>query len=94
MPISSRDFDKSDGKSNLMLLDFLRAHPLDAYSIDELVKAMASKRRKLSKEELGKMLMLMEYGRKITSRKVGGVTYYRYREFSGSTPPDRTDIGR
>jgi hypothetical protein len=87
MPISSRDFDKSDSKSNLMLMEFLRAHPLEAYSIDELLKAMASKRRKLTREELRNMLMLMEYGRKVTSKKVGGVTYYRYRQFSGSTPP-------
>jgi len=87
MPISSKDFDKSDRESNLMLTDFLRAHPLDAYSLDELVKAMASQRRKLSREELGKMLMLMEYGRKVTSRKLGGVTYYRYREFLGYSPP-------
>jgi hypothetical protein len=87
MPISSKDFDKSDRESNLMLMDFLRAHPLEAYSADELVKEMASQGRKLSKEELGKMLMLMEYGRKVTSRKVGGVTYFRYREFLGNTPP-------
>jgi len=87
MPISSKDFDKSDRESNLMLMDFLRAHPLEAYSADELVKAMASQGRKLSKEDLGKMLMLMEYGRKVTSRKVGGVTYFRYREFLGNTPP-------
>jgi len=87
MPISRKDFDKSDRESNLMLMDFLRAHPLEAYSADELVKAMASQGRKLSKEELGKMLMLMEYGRKVTSRKVGGVTYFRFREFLGNTPP-------
>jgi len=87
MPISSKDFDKSDRESNLMLMDFLHAHPLEAYSADELVKAMASQGRKLSKEDLGKMLMLMEYGRKVTSRKVGGVTYFRFREFLGNTPP-------
>jgi len=87
MPISRKDFDKSDRESNLMLMDFLRAHPLEAYSADELIKAMASQGRKLSKEDLGKMLMLMEYGRKVTSRKVGGVTYFRYREFLGNTPP-------
>ena len=87
MPISSRDFDKSDRESSVMLMDFLRAHPLNAYSVDELVKAMAAQKRKLSKEELTRMLMLMEYGRKVTSRKLGGVTYYRYREFLGNTPP-------
>jgi hypothetical protein len=87
MPITSKDFDKSDRKSDLILLDFLRSHPLEAYSVDELVKTMASKGRKLSKEELGRMLMLMEYGRKLTSKKIGGVTYYRYRQFSGYGPP-------
>ena len=87
MPISSRDFDKSDRESSVILMDFLHAHPLNAYSVDELVKAMAAQRRKLSKEELTRMLMLMEYGRKVTSRKIGGVTYYRYREFLGNTPP-------
>jgi hypothetical protein len=87
MPISSRDFDKSDRESNLMVMDFLRAHPLNAYSVDEIIKEMASQKRKLNKEELTKMLMLMEYGRKVASRKIGGVTYYRYREFLGYTPP-------
>jgi len=87
MPISSKDFDKSDRKSDLILMDFLRSHPLEAYSLDELAKAMAAQGRKLSKEELGNMLTLMEYGRKITSRKIGGVTYYRYRQFSGYGPP-------
>jgi hypothetical protein len=47
---------------------------------------MASRGRKLGKEELGNMLMLMEYGRKITSKKIGGVTYYRYRQYSASAP--------
>lgn len=87
MPISSSDFNKSDRESNLLLMDFLRAHPLEAYSADELAREMASQGRKLDKDELGRMLMLMEYGRKVTSRKIGGVTYYRYREFLGNTPP-------
>jgi hypothetical protein len=87
MPISSRDFDKSDRDSNLVLLDFFRAHPLEAYSADELAKEMASQGRKLSKEDLSKMLLLMEYGQKITSKKIGGVTYYRYRQHSGYNPP-------
>jgi hypothetical protein len=86
MPISSKDFDRSDRKTELILMDFLRDHPLEAYSVDELIKVMASQKRKLDKEELGNMLMLMEYGRKIISRKIGGVTYYRYRQYSASSP--------
>jgi hypothetical protein len=87
MPITSKDFDRSDRKSDLILMDFLRSRPLEAYSLDELAKEMASRGRKLGKEELGNMLMLMEYGRKITSKKIGGVTYYRYRQFAGYGPP-------
>jgi hypothetical protein len=86
MPITSKDFDKSDRKSDLILTDFLRSHPLEAYSLDELAKEMASQGRKMGKEELNNMLMLMEYGRKIISRKIGGVTYYRYRQYSASSP--------
>ena len=86
MPISSKDFDKSDSKSNLLLMDFLRAHPLEAYSTDELLKVMASKRKKLSREELSNMLMLMEYGRKLISKKIGGVIYYRYHQYAAYSP--------
>jgi hypothetical protein len=86
MPISSKDFDKSDRKSDLILMDFLRAHPLEAFSADELAKEMASQGRKLGKEELNNMLMLMEYGRKITSKKIGGVIYYRYHQYAAYSP--------
>jgi hypothetical protein len=40
----------------------------------------------LGKEELNNMLMLMEYGRKITSKKVGGVIYYRYHQYAAYSP--------
>jgi hypothetical protein len=86
MPISSKDFDKSDRKTEIILMEFLRAHPLEAYSADELAKEMASQGRKLGKEELNNMLMLMEYGRKITSKKVGGVIYYRYHQYAAYSP--------
>jgi hypothetical protein len=86
MPISSKDFDKSGRKTEIILMEFLRAHPLEAYSADELAKEMASQGRKLGKEELNNMLMLMEYGRKITSKKVGGVIYYRYHQYAAYSP--------
>jgi hypothetical protein len=86
MPISSKDFDKSGRKTEIILMEFLRAHPLEAYSADELAKEMASQGRKLGKEELNNMLMLMEYGRKITSKKIGGVIYYRYHQYAAYSP--------
>jgi hypothetical protein len=86
MPISSKDFDKSDRKTEIILMEFLRAHPLEAFSAEELAKEMASQGRKLGKEELNNMLMLMEYGRKITSKKIGGVIYYRYHQYAAYSP--------
>jgi len=86
MPISSKDFDKSDRKTEIILMEFLRAHSLEAFSAEELAKEMASQGRKLGKEELNNMLMLMEYGRKITSKKVGGVIYYRYHQYAAYSP--------
>jgi len=89
MPISSRDFERSDRKSSLVLLDFLSANPLDAYSLEELVEALASRGRKLGREEMERLLALMDYGGRVESRVVNGVTYYRHRPFSFFKPPTR-----
>ena len=89
MPISSNDFEKSDRQTSLMLLDFLRTNPLDAYRVDELVEALASEGRKLAKEDVEKMLEKLEYGQRVELRAVAGETYYRYRRFLGFNPPTR-----
>ena len=89
MPISSNDFEKSDRESNILLAEFLRSHPLDAYRVDELVEMLASKGRNLTGEEVERMLVLLEYGRKVKSKTIAGVTYYRYHEFFGFSPPTR-----
>ena len=89
MPISSSDFEKSDRKSSLLLLDFLSSNPLNAYGLDELVEMLASKGRKLAKEEVERILVLMEYGGRVESRTIAGVNYYRYHEFFGYSPPAR-----
>ena len=89
MPISSNDFEKSDRESSLLLVDFLRTNPLNAYGLDELVKMLASEGRNLAKEEVEKMLNKLEYGQRVESKKIGGVTYYKYRSFSFFRPPTR-----
>ena len=86
MPISSNDFEKSNRESNILLIDFLRSNYRDAYSLDELVEAMASTGRKLSGEEVERILASLEYGGKIESKIIGGVTYYRYCKVTGSRP--------
>jgi len=89
MPISSNDFEKTDRESSLVLMDFLRSKPLDAYGLDELVGTLASKGRKLAREEVERLLVLMEYGGRVESRVIAGMPYYRYRSFSFFKPPTR-----
>jgi hypothetical protein len=89
MPISSNDFEKTDRKSSLLLTDFLSSNPRTAYQMDELVEMLASRGRKLAREEVERLLVLMEYGGKVESREINGATYYRYRDFSFFKPPTR-----
>ena len=89
MPISSNDFEKSDRDSSLLLIDFLRSNPLNAYGLDELVEMLASMGRKLAREEVERILGLLEYGGRVESKVIAGVTYYRYRESFGLISPTR-----
>ncbi len=89
MPISSNDFEKSDREPSLLLMDFLRSNPTVAYGFDELLCMMAAKGRELPREEFERILVLLEYGGKVESRVIDGVTYYRYRDFSFFKPPPR-----
>jgi hypothetical protein len=90
MPISSNDFEKSDRESRLLLIDFLHSNRLNAYGRDELVEMLAAMGRKLSGEEVERILALLEYGGRVESRVIDGVTYYKYRESFGLIPPTRT----
>jgi hypothetical protein len=89
MPISSNDFEKSGRESSLVLMDFLRSNPLNAYGLDELVEMLASMGRKLAGEEVERILALLEYGGRVKSKKIDGMTYYKYRESFGLIPPAR-----
>ena len=89
MPISSNDFEKSDRETSLFLVDFLRSNPRVAYGMDELVEMLASMGRNLTREEAERILASLEYGRKIDSKIIAGVTYYRYREFMSFSPPTK-----
>ena len=87
MPISSSDFEKTDREPSLVLIDFLRSSRLNAYNVDEVVGILASKGRKLAKEEVERMLVKLEYGGRVESKKIAGVPYYRYRDTSFFRPP-------
>jgi hypothetical protein len=87
MPISSDDFEKSDRAPEVLLVDFFRSNPRVAYKMDELIEILASMGRNLTREEMERILVYLEYGRKIESKKIAGETYYRYHEFSFFKPP-------
>jgi len=86
MPISINDFKKTDSESSHLLMDFLRSNRRVAYSLDKLLEMLASEGRKLTKEELERMLFLMEYGGIVESKVVSGVLYYRYLDYSFFKP--------
>jgi hypothetical protein len=89
MPISSGDFEKTERETSPLLLDILRSNPLNAYGRDELVDMLAAMGRKLTGDEVERILTLLEYGGKVESRVIEGVHYYRYCEFSFFKPPKR-----
>lgn len=86
MPINSSTFEKSSGETFVMLKEFLRLNFHIAYSADELAEVLAAKGTKVTAEEVERLLGSMEYGGRIVSKTVDGVTYYRYRKVRGFVP--------
>jgi len=78
MPVSSSSFERSERAPSVLLVDFLSTNYRDAFSLDELVKAMASLGRKMSREDLEILLTSLEYGGKVQSKVIDAETYYRY----------------
>jgi len=89
MPINSAEFEKGSRESNVLLTEFLRSNYSSAYSLDELVEVMASIGKNLTREEVERILTSLEYGRKIESKMIAGVTYYKYYKFMSFSPPTR-----
>ena len=86
MPINSAEFEKCNRESDVLLTEFLRSNYRDAYSLDELVKVVASMGRNLKEDEVERILTSLEYGGKVESKIIAGVTYYRYCKVLGSRP--------
>jgi hypothetical protein len=78
MPITSSDYEKRSGEAATLLKEFLRLHQHIAYTLDELLEVLAANDISLSKSELERLLFPLEYGGRIESRIIDGVTYYRY----------------
>lgn len=83
MPISENEFGKSSRDPSLILVDFLSTNYRNAYTLDELTEMMAAKGRKMSKQDVERLLTALEYGGKVKSRVIDGVTYYKYSKLIG-----------
>jgi hypothetical protein len=83
MPIRDSEFGKGRRDPSLLLLGFLSFNFRNAYTLDELVEAMKSLGRNLSKEDVEGLLSALEYGGRAKSKVIDGVTYYMYSRVAG-----------
>lgn len=83
MPISRGDFEKGDRESTDLVLDFLSSNYRSAYNLDELAEMLTSAGKSLTKKSVEGLLSALEYGGRVRSRVMDGVTYYRYSKVAG-----------
>jgi hypothetical protein len=86
MPIDKVEFEKSGREISVVLMEFFRFNPRIGFTLDEVVRALASIGRKDSAEDVERTLLSLEYGGGIESREIDGVPYYRLRRVLGFTP--------
>ena len=78
MPINSSDYERGSGEVGSLLKEFLRLNAHIAYTKDDLLEVLAANDIRLSEAELERILYPLEYGGRIESKIVDGVTYYRH----------------
>jgi DNA-binding transcriptional ArsR family regulator len=86
MPIRRTDLGEGSRDPSALIVDFLSVNFRFAYTMDELLGELASRGINLSKEDMGRLLISLEYGGGIESEVKDGVTYYQYRKVFGFTP--------
>ena len=89
MPISGSDFEESGRESSVLLIEFLRSNSRNAYNVDELGEMLASMGSNLTREEVERILVSLEYAGRVKSKIIAGVTYYRYCKVLGYRPARR-----
>jgi len=86
MPINDANFKKGSPEAVAALMEFLKPNFHIAYTLDDLREALAAKGVDVSADTLEGLLFSLEYGGRIISREVDGVTYYQYRKMRGFMP--------
>ena len=86
MPINDASFKKGNPETVAALMEFLHPNFHIAYTLEELKEVLAAKGVDVSADTLESLLGSLEYGGRIVSRTVDGVTYYQYRKMRGFMP--------
>jgi len=86
MPINDASFKKGNPETVAALMEFLKPNFHIAYTLDDLREVLAAKGVDVSADTLESLLGSLEYGGRIISREVDGVTYYQYRKMRGFMP--------
>ena len=86
MLVNDARFKKSNPETVAALMEFLRPNIHIAYTLDELVEALADRDVDVSDKVLESLLSSLEYGGRIVSKEVDGVTHYQYRKVMGFMP--------
>jgi len=86
MPIRRTELGESSRDPSALIVDFLSVNFRFAYTREELIEELASKGVNVSKEQVARLLISLEYGGGIESQVKDGVPYYQYRKVFGFTP--------
>ena len=80
MPISRKEFENAELDPSFAVEEFLRLDLDNAYTVEEIIVKLASKRMALIKEEVRGILKDLESEKKVSTKIVRDVTYYIYRK--------------
>ena len=89
MLINDASFKKDNPEVFATLMGFLHPNFHIAYTLDELKEVLAAKGVDVAADALESQLGSLEYGGRIISRTVDGVTHYQYRKMRGFMPTKR-----
>ena len=80
MPINRSEFEKGELDPGFVLEEFLRSNDDYAYTIDEIIVELSSKRMALTAEEVQGILSDLEKHERIIKNRVRDIMYYIYRK--------------
>ena len=86
MPINDAKFKKNAPEAVASLMEFLRPNFHVAYTLEDLREVLAAREVDISSDVLETLLGSLEYGGRIVSKTVDGVTHYQYRKIRGFMP--------